>query len=77
YKKPIPTKYFRNFFSRIFRKNPQNITYQPFTPPKFLCSTTHFPHTAQRNNAEAHFFLTYTSIPLHIINNENETFFTL
>ena len=43
YKKPIPTKYFRNFFSRIFRKNPQNITYQPFTPPKFLCSTTYFP----------------------------------
>ena len=43
YKKPIPTKYFRNFFSRIFQKNPQNITYQPFTPPKFLCSTTYFP----------------------------------
>ena len=36
YKKPIPTKYFSNFFSRIFQKNPQNITYQPFTPSKIF-----------------------------------------
>ena len=55
YKKPIPTKYFRNFFSTFFQKNPQNITYQPLTPQIFLCSTTYFPllspdlHYVERN----------------------------
>ena len=42
YKKPIPTKYFRNFFSRKFCKNHQNITYQQLTTPKFLCCKTYF-----------------------------------
>ena len=43
YKKPIPTKYFSNFFSRIFQKNPQNITYQPFTPQFFYALQHIFP----------------------------------
>ena len=48
YKKPIPTKFFHNFFSRnyqLFSLKPDN---HPLAPQKILCSTTHFSTPAKR-----------------------------